>query len=470
MNYLDAAIGFAVVMAVFAGAATAVNEAIKQLLRSKARNAVSVINKIQAQLEDYNGVKLSAEQRFNLITSILDNPVLPGKGIGSNLAPGPKTPPSGDDRDAAFELSIKTLAAKKLPPLGTFPKISTEHVCRRTADALLAAGVEPTVLESVVSKISRDFDYYTSSISTRFQRNAKLVSLVIGVVIAFAFNINGYRILDTFIENPALSQTFASQLETLEQDLSGEDRVTDPVLAEELEKLKESVDGAAKQGLPVGLGYRPHCLASTSTCARSVERYEWPQKWRDFLMLLLTGLLIGLGAPFWFDVAKRLATVRSWFGGKSTAAEAKSGRDSLKSTDDRRSMIDEVIEDAKNERSIRPMYKTFRGIEHGAVLKVTVSDTGGKTRCSADLEDDTGDQIRWSNANLKFPAEASHVLTGADRYSLLIDFFFADADSAAARICIEKADGTKIAEHAFSVNGEDDKAYSAQVTIRMKRS
>ena len=32
---------------------------------------------------------------------------------------------------------------------------------------------------------------------------------------------------------------------------------------------------------------------------------------------MITGLLIGLGAPFWFDLAKKLAQIRNMFKGRS---------------------------------------------------------------------------------------------------------------------------------------------------------
>jgi hypothetical protein len=41
--------------------------------------------------------------------------------------------------------------------------------------------------------------------------------------------------------------------------------------------------------------------------------------------MLGTGALIGLGAPFWFDVARRLAEVRSFFGGKGGGEAAYNG-------------------------------------------------------------------------------------------------------------------------------------------------
>lgn len=61
---------------------------------------------------------------------------------------------------------------------------------------------------------------------------------------------------------------------------------------------------------------------------------------------ILTGLLIGLGAPFWFDVAKRLARVRKAFGGEGSAEERLSGEDPGADATKRRALVERVVADA----------------------------------------------------------------------------------------------------------------------------
>ena len=54
MNYLDAAIGFAVVMAVFAGAVTAICESFKRVFKTKSKNVLQVITKLQGEMGEYD--------------------------------------------------------------------------------------------------------------------------------------------------------------------------------------------------------------------------------------------------------------------------------------------------------------------------------------------------------------------------------------------------------------------------------
>ena len=62
-------------------------------------------------------------------------------------------------------------------------------------------------------------------------------------------------------------------------------------------------------GVPIGYGYFPYCQPRSNgtqidTACAGKERSGFAA-W--FLSTLLAGLLIGLGAPFWFDLARGLS-------------------------------------------------------------------------------------------------------------------------------------------------------------------
>jgi len=88
--------------------------------------------------------------------------------------------------------------------------------------------------------------------------------------------------------------------------------------------------------------------------------------WYDisgFLLWLLatvgTGMLIGLGAPFWFDVAKRLAQIRKGIQNANASTEYRlSGSDANGNYEKRKEIIHNVLLDAANEAAL---VKTGRG-------------------------------------------------------------------------------------------------------------
>ncbi|MCP3953104.1 MAG: hypothetical protein GY697_12930, partial [Desulfobacterales bacterium] len=69
-----------------------------------------------------------------------------------------------------------------------------------------------------------------------------------------------------------------------------------------------------------------------------------------FFSVFLTGILIGLGAPFWFDIAKRLSAIRK---GLQSAAASSEYRLSAKNADgdpkERKKIVNNVLEQVSEE-------------------------------------------------------------------------------------------------------------------------
>jgi hypothetical protein len=68
------------------------------------------------------------------------------------------------------------------------------------------------------------------------------------------------------------------------------------------------------------------------------------------LMVVMTGVLIGLGAPFWFDVAKRLAQIRKGLQSATASAEYRlSARDANGNYGKSKEIVENVLADASGE-------------------------------------------------------------------------------------------------------------------------
>jgi len=136
------------------------------------------------------------------------------------------------------------------------------------------------------------------------------------------------------------------------------------------EELRRLAKGAQQQvanlvalGVPIGNEYFPHCRmfgddAHPTTCVgpswpSGVGSGLWTERLRFLGHVLLwlvpvaiTGVLIGLGAPFWFDVAKRLAGVRQMLGGTASAETRLAARDADGDPEMRDAIVSRVVDDA----------------------------------------------------------------------------------------------------------------------------
>ena len=77
--------------------------------------------------------------------------------------------------------------------------------------------------------------------------------------------------------------------------------------------------------------------------------------------VVLTGILIGLGAPFWFDVAKRLSQIRKGLQSPSASGEYRfAASDAYGDYDKRKKIVKHVLEEASAEASAEAAVKAAR--------------------------------------------------------------------------------------------------------------
>lgn len=188
-------------------------------------------------------------------------------------------------------------------------------------------------------------------------------------------------------DNAALRQAYDTAVEALAAQTSPE------AIAQSAERAQAPVTDLLALGVPIGWQYFPACpfgsdeqgdwRDSGSQCGAIFDRFEpcitarsagvsgcdeWYFKAGSVLpvheriaatilvdkagavgwlfIVLGSGVLIGLGAPFWFDVAKRLAQVRRMFGGRPAADQRMSGQEADGSSVARAEIVDHVVSDA----------------------------------------------------------------------------------------------------------------------------
>lgn len=227
-------------------------------------------------------------------------------------------------------------------------------------------------VDAVLQDVAQKFDAFSQEASVFFERRARLLSVLVAFGVAFALNVNAFDIFRTFVRDPALTEAVIARLddETKAFQASAaeaEKRVSHPPAAPSGAALaafqqtandvanlkKEYLDAKAKLestktqlsglGVPIGWnddrktaaafkpqrpqntckppGKQPYDVKGTEPCkpdetpgTRTVFGifgiFGIPTDWGALLGVLLGGLLVGLGGPFWFDMIKNLTSIR----------------------------------------------------------------------------------------------------------------------------------------------------------------
>lgn len=215
-----------------------------------------------------------------------------------------------------------------------------------------------------LKKFDQKYEEYEKAISNYFKRRAQLLSFVVGIALALAVNIHGIRLFERYLNDPELTATVIAQTDKIESAMASVQKrqtaAADSKAEEEnikeiktaLNQYNELMGNFSGLGLPIGWEFYPHC--PTDRNPATLKTYD-PQcktvlnslpegvavkkssiiprifktaladpwgflKW--LFVVVITGTLIGLGGPFWFDIASKLGGIRRKLGGAGSAAAA----------------------------------------------------------------------------------------------------------------------------------------------------
>jgi rubrerythrin len=136
-----------------------------------------------------------------------------------------------------------------------------------------------------------------------YKRNTQKLLIVIGLAIALIFNADTLAIYERLESDPAALQ----QVVTLAEDFVSRNDVrtlerVDPEFQENYNQLKTLVHNQLESvKSPLGLGWKNVDMNLTTP-------YDWATK---ILGWIVTALAISLGAPFWFDLLRKIVNLRS---------------------------------------------------------------------------------------------------------------------------------------------------------------
>jgi hypothetical protein len=388
MQLLDAAIAFTLTIAGFATVVSIIVEIIHRALslRSKGLQAMleqhfndvikpTIERKLKQKLKA-GGRKLETELarlRENLIDKMTGNPL-------------------------TILQDMSWLPKRIVNAISQYNEVTALDFIKRLPETdvyeLIELPGQGTAVERL-AKFDRKYQEYEKAISNYFKRRAQVLSFIVGIALALAVNIHGVRLFERYLNDPELTAMVIAQSEKIEAAVATvkERQDRDPDTArEQLQEIKsafdqynELMDNFLGSGLPIGWSYYPNCpagqsaqdagtydprckavMASEPDAADTASSTGKPQKdkapaqdkpstvanvlktggsdpWgvlRWLFGVSITGALIGLGGPFWFDVATKLSTVRQKIRGSK---DHKDNDESPKPDEDHKKVIEELV-------------------------------------------------------------------------------------------------------------------------------
>lgn len=156
-------------------------------------------------------------------------------------------------------------------------------------------------IQTFKNKIDNWYNDVMDRASGWYKRNVQIWLLTIGMIIAVVFNVDSLQVYGSLVNDDEVRQEVANMAEAYIRQSEALQRVDlDSVaLKKELNKLVTSNVEALKNPLGIGWG---------TVEPLKLSPLEWV--WKAFGWAM-TALAISLGAPFWFDMLKKLVNIRS---------------------------------------------------------------------------------------------------------------------------------------------------------------
>jgi hypothetical protein len=378
MQLLDSTLAFVLTLAALATVVTVIMEACLRTARMRKKNLVEVMKLLNKELGS-STLGMDEDERWKFFIRVVQNPAeaaietlnpeLGKLDLAQKIAYLGREKGTGKEKITRALLFIRQLFGDKKRS-GLYTDVSLEYMLRCLAqskpvkEASLATSV---AIKAEFNRIARKYEEFGSSVSASFKLYSQAWSLAIGIALAICANIDGLRIFEAYRADPSLTAIVIEKME--KQDTLTNVDSTTPSAQQQLADL-------ITLGVPIGWQFYPGCPfgADAEAWARScpkckvipVEKREIGKEkqwlgerivktlWYDpggFLLWLMvvvgTGVLIGLGAPFWFDVAKRLAQIRKGIQSASASAEYRlSGSDANGNYEKRKEIVNNVLSDA----------------------------------------------------------------------------------------------------------------------------
>lgn len=157
-------------------------------------------------------------------------------------------------------------------------------------------------INSFKTKVSSWYNNVMDRASGWYKRSTQKILVVVGLAIAVIFNADTLAIYERLESDPAALQEVVQLADSF---VASNDSLTinriDPQFQESYDQLKDILNNQISNiKSPLGLGWKNVNLSKLTP-------YDWLTK---ILGYIVTALAISLGAPFWFDLLRKIVNLR----------------------------------------------------------------------------------------------------------------------------------------------------------------
>ena len=318
MEWLEAALAFAVIMIVFSTMVTAIIEILHRILRLREKGLQDMMqtvykNVIQPRLSQQLDLQGTTARDFiEKMTRTRFQPVN-NKSNSSNS---------------------NTRKLKSLTTLEFVERLAETSVGQSIISNAIRRGKNHA--EDFLKDLASKYEDIGQSASDYFSRRAQVASMGVAIALAFSLNINAIHLFQTLLTNEDVRKAWIEQGDAVAQQAKQQQERLGKLLAESpntgntsaqaiqqavdknINQLNETAASLHDSGIPIGWGSAP--WKSGSWKQAGLLNGSWMLlQW--LAAVLLAGLLIGLGGPFWFDTFRKLSALTGIVRGLQTPVQ-----------------------------------------------------------------------------------------------------------------------------------------------------
>jgi hypothetical protein len=324
LKTLDVLIGLTVIMLVLSMGVTMLTQFVTTVLNSRGRHLkrglIDLLNQIDPALKQKIGTATES-MAGRVADAVLTHPLISstGRRLGTVVHREELTRLLLYlvDDSATLEREVKTELRQVLArngitdPDGTLKKIRDVSLQLEAANPSLAVDVRQTLAilqearSDFVAKINNSFDQAIDRVAQRFTASTRAITFVGALLVAGALQVDTIGLVNRLSADDKLREAFVTRAASIQ----GAASTSLPA--------QEAGASAAPGTETIDLQYMAF-LADNGLLTAARTRSQWMERWGaiNLVGVLITSLLLSLGAPFWYNALGRLLQLRSLLAAK----------------------------------------------------------------------------------------------------------------------------------------------------------